>query len=40
MNYHDIEVRLNGFRQKIANLMERQGMPTGSFEILSRIKLV
>jgi len=38
VNYHDIEVRLNGFRQKIANLMERQGMPTGSFEILSRIK--
>ena len=38
VNYHDIEVRLNGFRQKIAELMERQGMTPGSFEILSRIK--
>jgi guanosine-3',5'-bis(diphosphate) 3'-pyrophosphohydrolase len=37
-NYHGIEVRLNGFRQKIATLMERQGMAPGTFEILSRIK--
>ncbi len=38
VNYHDIEVRLNGFRQKIAKLMERQGIMPGSYEILGRIK--
>ena len=38
VHYHDIEVRLNGFRQKLAKLMERQGMIPGTFEILSRIK--
>ncbi|WP_345985046.1 RelA/SpoT family protein [Sulfurimonas sp. HSL-1656] len=37
-NYHDIELRLNGFRQKIAKLMERHGIMPGSYEILSRIK--
>ncbi len=37
-NYHDIEVRLNDFRQKLITLMERQGMTHTSFEVLSRIK--
>jgi len=38
VNYHDIEVRLNDFRQKMTTLMERQGMTNTSFEVLSRIK--
>jgi len=37
-NYHDNEVRLNGFRQKITRLMEQQGMLVGNFEIFSRVK--
>lgn len=37
-NYHDIELRLNGFRQKVTKLMQHQGMERKSFEILSRIK--
>lgn len=37
-NYHDIEVRLNGFRDKVTKLMQHQGMTRNRFEILSRIK--
>lgn len=37
-HYHDIEVRLNAFRQKIMTLMQKSGMTKESFEILSRVK--
>lgn len=37
-NYYNIELRLNSFREKITQLLQRHGMPIKSFEILSRIK--
>ncbi len=37
-HHHDMEVRLNGFRQKVTRLMQKHGMRVVDFEILSRIK--
>ena len=37
-NYHAIELRMNGFRQKINKLLLKNGFPNDDFEILSRVK--
>ncbi len=37
-HHHDMEIRLNGFRQKLTKLMQKSGMRVDDFKMLSRIK--
>jgi GTP pyrophosphokinase len=37
-HHHDMEIRLNDFRQKLTKLMQKSGMRLDDFKILSRIK--
>ncbi len=37
-HHQDIELRLNGFRQKLTQLMQKSGMRIDDFKILSRVK--
>ncbi len=37
-NYHAIEIKLNGFRQKVHKMLIKNGFSEDDFEILSRVK--